>query len=299
MKIDLANINKRSLFLVIFLIMTLIGVWFFKKVYKPNRSKARNLKFKLQNIQDDIRISQTEIPNLEEVTEMLKKNRKTKAELESHYQKYEESVPSDADIDVFLKYLTDFEKEKDFDFVSIKPIASQESKNDAEKKSSSYIRKEFAIKVKGQLQTILSYIFHIKNVSSTAIIDKASIVMMELDDKRYLQSSISLRVLFADKKSKDKVYQPGSNEEFKATLKSNSFMRSLYVKEEDSEEASQEIAKVKIDGILKMGDKARVIYDKNIYKIGDTIQNLKIVDIKNNQVILSGSQGEIIVNVEE
>ena len=80
MKIDLKNlnINKRMLFLVVALIMVASGVWFYKNKYKQKKIKIRNLKSDIERVQNEIEISETEIPNLEEITTKLNENNKRK-----------------------------------------------------------------------------------------------------------------------------------------------------------------------------------------------------------------------------
>ncbi|MBN1521054.1 MAG: hypothetical protein JW928_00865 [Candidatus Aureabacteria bacterium] len=305
MKIDLkkVNINKRMLFLVLLLIMTLIGVWFYKKSYKIKKMKIHNLQSEVERIQNEIEITQTEIPNLEEITAKLQDNKKKKNDLEKQEAKYEEGIPTESDFDVFLGCLTVFEKDKKLDFMSIKPIAQPEEAGKEGKKKLPYKEKEFSIKIKGSLDSILDYVYYVHGISDSSSVSTASIVLMDDGESRYLQSSLKLKALFSEtgKRQRKEKFQPRLNGEFPETIKTNVFSRTLFSEDATDVEksASDETPDIRIDGIIQMGEKSRVIIGGDIYKSGDAVGNLMIDSIGEKEVVFSGSQGKVVVNIEE
>ncbi len=68
------NINKRTLFLIVLLLMSAVGSLFYKKVYRKNKVKIDNLKRKIENLEREIEISKREIPNLTDITKKLNEN---------------------------------------------------------------------------------------------------------------------------------------------------------------------------------------------------------------------------------
>ena len=304
MKIDMKSVNKRQLFMFIGLIMLLVGVAFHKKIYKKNVRKIRKITTKVENLHNEISILQTEIPNLEDISDRLRKNKDTHKILKTKYQKHEEGIFSESDIDVFLHYLTSFEKDSRLDFISIKPVSFRNEQGRGEKKKSPYKEKEYSVKVKGSLATILEYIYYIHNLSVSSSLINANIMLMDDGEKKYLQSSLNLKVLFVDSeggKERNK-FKPKHTDSFQVKLKNNSFLKNaeqVIAVEDDGADKPEDTIDIKIDGIIKMGEESRVIFNKQIYRIGDSIQNTIIIDITDTQIILEGAKGKIIINVEE
>lgn len=304
--IDIKKINKRTLFLLILLIITLIGMVFNKKVYKPNKSKINKLKYDIVRITEEIQISQTEIPNLEEARSKLDANKKALGELNKNYETHKEGIPMESEIGTFLGYLTMQEQENKLDFVSIKPIDFREEgavagEARAEKSKKPYLEKEFAIKVHGSLESILDYIYYIQGISSTSSISKLSVILMEDRGEKYLQGNINLRVLFAlasDRENKGS-FRPVIKEKIDLAFNSNPFFAQQMSEEktEVKEDAKEDLTIV-VEGVISMGKDSRIIYNKNIYKIGDSINGFEILDISPDRVVLKGNKGDIIINVK-
>jgi hypothetical protein len=303
--IDIKKINKRTLFLLILLMITLIGLVFNKKIYKPNKSKINKLKYDIIRISEEIQISQTEIPNLEEARRKLETNKQALGELNKSYEAHKEGIPMESEIGTFLGYLTMQEQENKLDFVSIKPIdfreegtAAGEAK--AEKTKKPYLEKEFAIKVHGSLESILDYIYYIQGISSTSSISKMSVILMEDRGEKYLQGNINLRVLFAlasDRENKAR-FRPLMKEKIDLAFKSNPFFAQQMMEKAEVKEDAKEDITIIVEGVISMGKDSRIIYNKNIYKIGDSINGFEILDISPDRVVLKGNKGDIIINVK-
>ncbi len=303
LKLKDININKRMVILIVFLVVVAVGALFKKKVYVKNKKEISSLDFDLERIKNEIEIIQTEIPNLEEINLLLEKNRKDFQELQKKDEKYQEGIPSESDIDSFLSYLTAFEKKDKLDFLSIKPISGMKIKEQKENEAMPFKQRDFSMKVKGSLENIVDYIYYLDGISTAVTISKASIVLMDAGDKRYLQGNLDISVLFSDRPTLagEEGFHPEVHDKLPADLKANAFFRTIQATDGTGEEEvlAEDVLDIKIDGIIKMGGRSRVIVNKDILKEGDSIQNMKIISIQDNKIILSGNKGEIVLTVEE
>ena len=297
---NIESVNRRTLFLVVLLIMVAVGAAFYKRVYRKNKIKIRNLKRKIERLKEEIEISKREIPNLKDISIKLAENRKIKMKLVKEESKYEKGILSEDELDDFLNYLTIFEKEKKLDFMMIKP-APFVSRSLKKKNSLPYEEKEFIIKVKGDLERVVDYIYYVNNLSDSAVVEAVDIVSVETDSDFMLQATLQLKALFfakGNKTNRDEL-QLREYKKFPEKLNKKVFFKKIVKKKEEIVEEPVQEAKIKVDGVIMMGDKSRVIIEGDIYREGDIVNGLKIKKIYENKVIFEGSSGDIIIEFNE
>lgn len=278
---QLRRLNSRTFYLIGMLVGSLLFSLYFNHIYKPQQQKLVSLKKKLQEVSEKMRSLKTDIPatadlqiELEEQEKKIRANKKL-------FRKYEMKLPDNESLPLILKTIFIQTVGYDVDFQYVMPI--QEKKDNAHLFDSLQIKLSFY----AQYHDVIQYLRRLEGTLPFIKILQVSIKKLDTDeagDTNKREVLLVFRTLFSPHKRAQELFIEDARRIAALPLENE---REVFVSNLKAEEKPKEEKVYSLSGVVLNGLKSTAIIDDEVYRIGDTIDNGVVKEIKPDEVVLA------------
>lgn len=278
------KLGKRQRLLVLLLIGSIIFSLYYNIVYKPQKGNLRRSKAAYSSLNNRIEKLKLQMPDIEREKAGLARARKSYEELRAELARLEAQLPSQARVPQLLGELVRQAQGLGIDFVSIKPKPTKEK--------AEYARLDIEMKFIAKYTGLVNYLHRLEKIAQ--FLNTTSVAMEETRDglREESQMTLNLTTLLAEKGAEVAEFR-------EAPLPQPiSVERSPFVSEFRPGLKTEEKERYRLSGIISRSGQSTAIINDEVYRLGDMVDNMKVIEILPNKVILSDGRETIILTIE-
>ena len=272
------HLRRRERMLIVLFLLTILFSFYFRVMFQPQMRELRDFRLEIEGIENQITQLEIQIPNLPELRSDFHKAEKDLESLKDDLSKVDARLPSQGRIPNLLGELVKKASAGGVEFVSIKPKKS-ENKGD-------YQKLILDIKINAIYEDFVNYLNRLESI--TNLFKTIQVDIREIDDEGLrgkLDITLVLAILFKKTDGDDISLEGKKGNVPVFNLSRNPFSSNCKV------ETVEKIDLV-ISGIT-MGKLPIAIINDEIYKIGDSIKERKIIELHPDKVVFSSGSDTV------
>lgn len=278
--------NRQQRLLVVLISAMVFGV-LFNGVYKPQSKQLKRLKRELNVLEQRAKTYEAELPNLEENRKALDTLKTSVEALQQQLVNFEAQLPLENELSKLFGALVNPSLKHSMIFDSIKPLPAP--------KDGLYTPLDIELLAYTDYAQMMRYLHYIEEMPTYVAIKQLELNNSPGNFNHPLEAKIIFTTVL---NSGGKPYPKNVTKARKKELMADEPIRSPFFSKHDPHFQDRGKNDLKLTGIISKGKDLAVIINDHVYRIGDSIDNVRVDRILDSKVILNNGVNEFSLEID-